>query len=213
MKKFGWKFIILIALAIIVFFWLIKAPVLSVYLTKKMRVPISVEWISIWPTNTEMRNFRVKNPKGFTTSEAFEVKNTSIDYQWRHLFSNPLVLDQILLDNIFLDVEFLNAEGSKNNWTEIAGAMPKPNSNQEILIRKLILTNFTIEIRGLGSAVKPFVRHVDRIEFDQIDSQQGFPTEELIHKVFGGAGLEDLIKDVFNPGSLLKDAVDPLSIF
>jgi len=212
MQKMGWKFVILIILAAVIFLWLIKAPVLSMVLTQKLRVPIFVEWVSVGFDHTDMRNFKIKNPEGFKAPDAFTVKETTVDSPWRQMFGNPCVIDQILLNDIFVDVEFVNALGSKNNWTEISDKMPKPRSDREVLIQKMILTNINIEIRGLGLMAKPTLRHVDRLEFEGIDSQQGFPTEELIHKVFGESGLEEFINDAFNPGGLLKDTANPLKI-
>ena len=208
----GWKFITLIILAAIIFLWLIKAPILSMFLTQKLRVPIFIEWASIYPNSMEMRGFKIKNPEHFKMPDAFTVQETTVDYQWREAFGNPLVFDQLALDDVFVGVEFVNASGSENNWTEISAHMPKQKSTREVFIRKLILTNINIEIRELGRMAKPITRHVERMEFEEIDSKHGFPTEELIHRVFGPAGLEKFIQNVFNPGGILEDAVDPLSI-
>src|SRR3989338_1025335 len=108
MRRLGWKLLFLILLAGIVFVWLVKATLLSSYLTNQLRVPVSIEWIGIWPSKTNIRNFKIKNPKGFKTRVAFEAKSTAIDYELKELFGNPTVIESIDIDTIFLGVEFSN---------------------------------------------------------------------------------------------------------
>lgn len=198
MKGIGWKLVLLIILAALVFLWLIKAPIIASYLTKKMRVPVSIERISIWPSETTMLNFKIRNPKGFKSRVAFEAENTRIDYRFKELFSDPIAIDQIILDKIFLGVEFSNPFGTSNNWTEIGKNMPQQKSQKRLIIHKLVLTDLSVEIQGLGLLGKPTTKTLSRLEFDDIDSAQGFPTEELVKKVFGGSGIQQFLQDAFN---------------
>lgn len=193
-KRVGRKLLILIVLAALIFLWLIKAPLLSSYLTNKLRVPVSIEKISIWPRVAIIRSFEVKNPDGFKNPIAFKARRAQIDYSFQELFGDPCIIDQILIDNIFLDIEFSNQDS--NNWIAIGAHMPIQKSGQRVIIHKLILSHFTIEIFGFGKTIK---KSVDRLEFDEVDSAKGFPTEEIIQKVFGGLEIEEFIKDAFNP--------------
>jgi len=213
MKRFAWKLLVLVLIAVGVFFWIIKASIISSYLTKKMRVPISIEWISIWPREMQMHNFKIRNPKGFKTPIAFTAETTEIDYAWKKLMGNPTEIDQIVMDTVFLGVEFSNPLGSKNNWTAIGQNMPAAKGGQRVIIRKLILHHLNVEIRGLGLMGKTTYKQVDHLEFDNIDSSQGFPTEELVRKIFGGSGLQEYLKDAFSPQNQLQRLTNPFQIF
>ncbi|MES2273680.1 MAG: hypothetical protein V4487_05775 [Chlamydiota bacterium] len=215
MRKLAWKLILLIIVGVIVFFWLIKAPIMSSYLTQKMGVPVSIGSISMWPSQTVIKNFRIKNPRGFKTRTAFEAERTEVDYNYKQLTSNPSEIDQILIDKIFISVEFSNPLGSQNNWTAIGAGMPKEERRnaKHVIIHKLILTNITIEIRGLGLLGKPQTRQIDRMEFDEIDSQKGFPTKDLISRIFKGAGIQQYIKDAFNPENIIDKVLNPFKGF
>jgi hypothetical protein len=204
MKGLGWKLIVLIVLAAIVFLWLIKTPIMASYLTNKMRVPVSIGRISMWPSQTKIHNFRIKNPRGFKTSYAFTAQSTEIDYQFKQLIGNPSVIDLIHVDDIYLGVECANPACTANNWTAIGANMPKREGGQEVIIRKLVLTNLTAEIRGTKLGNGRLTRHVDRLEFDDIDSKEGFPTEQLIKEIFGGAGLEQYLKEMFSPQKIFE---------
>lgn len=216
MWKYGWKIIVLLILGALVFLWLIKAPIMSSYLSDKMRVPVSIGKISMWPSQTTMKDFRIKNPHGFKTKTAFEVTKTLVQYQFSQLFGNPSVIDLIELDDIYLSVEFSNPLGTQNNWTAIGANMVKKErkTNQQVLIHKLVLNNLTVDIRGLGLVGAPQTKRIARLEFNEINSQDGFPTQELIKAIFGGAGIQQYIQNLLNPQNLLPDAVkQPLKFF
>ncbi len=216
MKRHAWKLVILIILAAIVFLWLIKAPLVSSYLSNKMRVPVSISRISIWPSQTLIHEFKIKNPSGFRKPYAFTAETTQIDYQWKQLRGEPTVIDQIIVDGIFLDVECTNGACTSNNWTAIGANMPKQKSDREVIIHKLILTNLDAQISGLAVVKgKTLKQHVDRLEFYEIDSKQGFPTEQLIREIFGKAGMQEYIKNLLSPEKILEkiNPLNPLNIF
>lgn len=213
MKKTAFGLLLLFFLGAIAFIWLIKAPLLSSYLSDKMRVPVSIGRISIFPHHASIHDFTIKNPKGFKMRRAFEVDKVDVEYQWRQLFRDPLVIDQITMDQIFLRVEFSNALGTKNNWTAIAQGMPKQTSKRQVILHKLLLLNINVEIVGLGLTGKTITRQIDRIEIDDIDSRNGFPTELLIQKIFGGAGIQQFIKDAFDPQQMMQKALSPFKLF
>ena len=199
-----WSLVIYILVGGMAFLWLVKVPILSYCLTENLRVPVFLEWVSIWPSKTVIRDFRIDNPKNFSSPAALESKKTEIDYQWRSLFADPLTIQEISLDGVTLFIEFSNIDGSKNNWTAIGDHMPKRTTTRSIFVDKLLLTDLTIQIQSLEGTTS---RHIDRLEINDINSARGFPTEQMIHEIFGGADLDDYIKDVFDPIRLLEDVV------
>ncbi len=206
-----WSSFLYFFIGAVVFIWLLKVPFLSFYLTQKLRVPISLDWISIWPRETVMTRFQIDNPAGFPSGAALEADRVKISYNWRQLLSKESIIDRIAVDTIHLYIDFTNGDQSRNNWTALSDEMPKRQPGKNYLIRDLIFRNFTIEIRGLGIA--DIIRHVDFLEFSNVSSEDGFPTEELIHKMFGNLDLGKFIEDSFNPVHLIEDAADPLNLF
>ncbi len=204
MRKYGWGAAILALFALVLFLWLIKAPILSSYLSGKLGVPVSIGSISMWPSQTNMKNFRIKNPRGFKAHHAFQADQTLVQYRFHNLFGNPSEIDRIDMNNLYLSVEFSNPLGTKNNWTAIAAKMPKTERKQDVVIHKLVLTNITVEIRGLGLTGSPQIKQIPRIELNEINSAEGFPTKQLIQQVFKGAGIQQFIQDAFNPQKVLQ---------
>lgn len=213
--KMSKKALTLTLLASLVFVWLIKTPIMASYLTHKIKVPVSIGNVSIWPSQTNIRNFRVRNPHGFKTHSAFSVHNVEIVYDFHQLLQDPRRIQQITMDDIFLSIEFSNPLGTQNNWTAIASKIPpeESRSGKELFIEKLILTNLKVEIRGLGFTGAPQVQQIARLEFDQIDSKKGFPTKQLIQQIFQGAGIQQYIKEAFDPENVLEKVLNPMQGF
>lgn len=215
MTKHIWKLVLLILLAFIVFVWLIKAPIMSSYLSDKMKVPVSVGTISMWPSKTTIHRFKIMNPRGFKEKTAFQVDHAEIDYKYKHLFSDPTELDQITLDKVYLSIELRNATGTDNNWSEIGARMPKEKSNREVIIHSLTLNNITVDVGGPGAKILGVagIRHFDRMQFNEIDSREGFPTKELVRKIFEGAGIQQYLQNFLNPAKQIQNALKPFNLF
>ncbi|OGN56420.1 MAG: hypothetical protein A3D96_05050 [Chlamydiae bacterium RIFCSPHIGHO2_12_FULL_44_59] len=216
MWKQSWKFGVLIAMAVLIFLWLIKAPIMSSYFTKKLGVPITMRTISMWPSISTIRYFRIANPHGFPSKAAFEVQKISIHYSWGRLTSQPSVIDLIEMQDVELTVNLRNLTGSDNNWAAIGAAMPKSRvSRREFIIRKLILRNMTVKVTGKLPATLGVAgtQHFDQMEFENISSKEGFPTKELVRRIFHGAGLQKLLEYFLNPTDTIKEALNPFHIF
>lgn len=209
-KSLSWKVLILIVIGFAIFLWLIKASILSWYLTDKLKVPVSVGSISIWPSETTMHQFRIVNPRGFKMKSAFEAETTKVEYRFPALRATPEEIDLITIDDIYLGIECSNPLCSKNNWTAIGEGMVKKEAHQkkrQMVIHRLVLNNLMVEVRGLGIGKPPFRKQIDRLEFKEINSERGFPTDKLIRAIFEGAGIQDYIKDLLNPQNAIRQLI------
>jgi len=208
-KKLSWKILILIIIGFILFIWFIKTPIMSRYLTNKLGVPVAISSISIWPSQTKILDFEIKNPRGFKLKDALKAKTTTINYRMHQLFGNPSEIDEIEIDDIYLSIILTSPMGNDNNWTAIAAGMPQEEqkgtgSDHEVIVHRLILSNLYVEIQGGQFIRAPSSKRIDRMEFREISSKTGFPTKELINEIFKGAGIQQYIKDLFNPGKVFQ---------
>ncbi len=214
MFRHGWRLVLLIAIAVLVFLWLIKAPIMSSYITSKMGVQTTVRTISMWPSETVIRYFRIANPPGFSSRTAFEVKKTMLHYRFGALTSIPSEIDKIILDNVYLNIE-VRGSSSDNNWAAIGAQIPQRRSGREVIVHKLILRNMTVETKGKGAKILGVsgTRHFDEMEFDEINSVDGFPTKELVSRIFQDAGLIKYLENFLNPTQRIKDTLNPFNLF
>ncbi len=188
MKKDGWKIVALLILAVLVFFWLIRIPILNSYLSNQLGIKSSVRWIGIWPSPMKMHGLSIENPPGFKGS-AFEAKRVVCQYGLRELFGDPTVIDRIEIDRSILRIDFTSPSSVANNWMVLGQMMPERKSDSKVLIRKLTLTDFDVEIHGTNYLVSPKQTHFDFLEFDDISSQEGFPTARLVKLIFQTIGM------------------------
>lgn len=215
MFRHGWKFLALLLIAGIAFLWLIKAPVISAYFSDKLGVPVTMRSISIWPKRTTISDFRIANPYGFKSKTAFKVEKTTIDYRWKAVFQTPSEIDQILMQDVFLSIELKNPTGSNNNWSAIGAGIPKDRGDKEVIVHKMILKNITVKIEGMGARILGVAgtKHFDEMEFNEINSKDGFPTKELVSQIFQGAGLLKYLDQFLKPVKEIKNALNPFNIF
>jgi hypothetical protein len=207
MKKWGWSTIGLSIVAALAFLWLIKAPIVSSYLSKSLGMKVSVGSVSIKPTETKMANFKIDNPWRYRSSTAFKADSIHTFYQWNQLRGDPKIIDRIEIDQIYLGIEFFNRTGTQTNWSDLLANIPQRRSDEkEVIINQLILTNMTVEITGMGLWANKETRTIDRMEFSNVSSKNGFPTKELINNIFGNAGLFQYIKNIIpdGPGGIIK---------
>ncbi len=215
-KKGSVGFIFLIIIGALITLWALKVPLMSAYLSNRLGVPVSMLGVKIRPSYTSITRFRVANPRSAKTKTAFASKKIRADYAIKELFGSPSTVDQITLNDVFLSIEFYNPLGTVNNWTEIAKNMPKQEKKKKgkgYLIRKLVINDLLVEIHGMGLGGllgKVETKRIPRLEFTNISSEEGFPTEQLIQAIFGRTGLDKYIKDLFSPGRIIPDAAKPL---
>ena len=215
MFRHGWKLVVLVLVAAFVFLWLIKAPIMSYYLTKKMGIPVTVRTISMWPKQTNIGHFRIENPKKYRTRTAFEVEKTKIYYDWKSLRAAPHKIDLITLNDVFLNIYINNPTGTDNNWADIGSHIPETRNGAEVIVHKLVIRNLTVKTEGPGAKLLGVAgtQHFAQMEFNEINSKNGFPTKELISQIFQGAGLRQYLERFLNPTQTIKDVLNPFRIF
>jgi hypothetical protein len=172
----------------------------------------------MWPSVTTIRNFRIFNPSGYPTAAAFEVDQTRVEYRFNALKGNPHEIDLITLNDVFLNIFIKDSSGKDNNWADIGSRMPerKESKGAEVLIHKLILRNMTVKTEGPGARALGIagVQHFDKMEFEEIDSKEGFPTKELVSKIFQGAGLRQILDKFLNPTKQIEKIINnPFKMF
>lgn len=215
MLRHGWKFVLLIVVAVFLFFWLIKAPLVSVYLSDKLGVPVTMRTISIWPKTTTIRHFRIANPSRYRKPSALEIGKTRIHYNWRNVIGNPAIIDLITLDQVELNIVIDSVSGSDNNWSAIGSSMPEVRHERGVMIKKMIVKDVIVNVSGRGATLLGVSgqKRFNQMEFDNINSKDGFPTKELIQQIFKGAGILKYLERFLNPTQVIKEVLSPFHIF
>ncbi len=215
MKKIkSWLWIVIIIVAAIVFLWIIKTPIMSSYLSHKLKTKVGISSISIRPSRMVIKNFKIKNPRGNKSKYAFGAKKIEANYSFSKLFSSPSIVDRILVKDITLNIECKNPLCTRNNWTGILNAVhqkeQKKKGKNEVIISVLEFDNLDASVYGLGFK-RTKNAHLDNIVFKNVNSRDGFPTQQLISALFRSAGLRDYLKGVVDPRGMLEKFSSPFT--
>lgn len=215
LREHKWKFRLIIAGAILIFLWLIKAALMSTYISSKIHIPIYVGDISLWPSETSIRTFEIVNPRGYGRQNAFHAKHVKIRYRFGDLFHAVPELEEIALKDVHLNIEILERTPQSSNWAAIGARMPLKKIQKQFIIHRLTIENMTAEITGKGAVMLGVAgtQHFDQIEFDHVSGQEGFPTKELVGKIFESAGVEKYLEQFLNPTERIQNSINPFDLF
>lgn len=205
-------FILFIIICIFIFLWLIKTPITASYLSKKLKTGVVISKVSIASKQIILDQFKLINPKKTKSKYAFLAKKIQINYLLSKLFSSPLIIDSILLENVNLNIECKNPLCTKNNWTTIVNNVNEKEAKKnpkEIVIKKLVIKNMDVQITGLGlDFMKTKTTHIEEIELNNINSNKGFPTQQLITAIFRSSGLKDYLKGIMETKNMIENIID-----
>jgi len=216
MKKYKGGFIaIFIIILIIVVLWIIKTPITAAYLSRKLKTDVRISNITVKSHNIIINGFKLKNPKKTKAEYAFITDKILINYSFSKVFSSPSIIDNILLENVNLNIACDNPLCTKNNWTTVINNInqkEKKETKKELLIKKLVIKNMNVQITGLGlNFTKIKTSHISLIEFNNISSKNGFPTQQLITAIFRSAGLKDYLKGIIETKEKLEKIIKPFN--
>jgi hypothetical protein len=197
-------------IAFIIVIWVLKAPIISSYLSHKLGVNVSMGSVRISTTEMKIKKFKINNPIGARSNTALSSQNIKVSYTWNDLRSDPGIIDDIELNNVFLGIELYNATGTQNNWSQILANVDDEQDKdaKETIVKHLVINNLAVSIRGKGffSSWKK-IKEIPRLEFRNISSKDGFPTEELIEQIFDEANLGTYIKELIKQPTQVLDKI------
>lgn len=192
MRKYGW--IGLLVLLGITFVWLIKAPLIAAYLTQRVGLPLHIRGASVWPSELQLRVVHISNPKGFKDRHALDAKSIVTRYQIGDLFADPVKIQELIVRDVILNIDHADPPGTENNWKVLLQKIsPRSKTGRGAHLHKIVFENLTLTHLGGGLAAVPKTTKVDRLEIEHIQSDQGFPTAELIRRVFAETELGSFV--------------------
>lgn len=203
---------ILIAVLITLFIallivWTMLPILVSKELSKQAQVPVSMEALQISSSSIHINKLKVGNPPSYTLPKALTVNTIQINAPLSRYFDPQITLDRLVLDDIYVGLEFDSKNSKQGNWSTIMGHLngeEPQNSQKNVLIKKLILTNLSIELAYRdGSAPPKKLQKISRIELDNVSSEGGIPSSvimkivmrEALHNIFSKEGLQNMIQD------------------
>ncbi|MGE5196586.1 MAG: hypothetical protein ACM3JI_04590 [Anaerolineae bacterium] len=207
--------ITLLTIALIIV-WIGLPQIISKRLSEKLKVEVSIGDFSLRPKEILIKNLKIANTPKAILPTAFSADLIRIESPLWHYLHSSIVIDEIVIDHVYLALEFHSYKMRHGNWTTLMRNLntspEKFKRSQKVLIKKLIITNLSVEVAYEleGKEVKklPFI---PTLEFDNITSEEGIPTDQIMKSVLGTT-----LKAIFEQHKLenmLETVLDPLKIF
>jgi len=179
---------IIILIAALFCGWLVKDSILSHYFFRNMGLEISTSNIWVTPSHLKMDQFRIKNPSNYRLRTAFSAKKVDAEYTFHGIKENPAYIDQIVFDDAIITIECFNQNCSENNWKSLAGNQSTHSS--DYIIDRVVFQNLTIEVlNNYDVQIPKKIKTIPHLVLTQVSSEQGFPVQTIVHKVFESAEL------------------------
>lgn len=174
---------IFIALGLVAYLaWNARASIASHLIEKNLGTPVTIQSLELDRTGAQINRFTIYNPSGFRSRSAFEAQTIDIDTTLKQLRADPLTIHRIEMNRLLITIE----EGKKGstNWDQILAHKSKPSSsNRGWLIKKLVLTDLTVQVIKANGSVKRYPT-LKRMEFNNLSDQTGFPVDEIEKAIF-----------------------------
>ncbi|MCB1068033.1 MAG: hypothetical protein KDK56_07585 [Simkania sp.] len=212
--------VIVVIVLVGIFCWNMLPSWISHKLSDRAKVSVSIQAIRLGSSSIKVDNIRVGNPPGSILDTALEVKSLYIGTPFSNFFHDNIVIDEMRLDNVYLGLEFESQRSTNGNWSEIMQNLKESTGKEKqaasskgtstsVLIKKLIITDLKIDLAyRTGNKGVRRLRTIDRLELNNISSEGGIPTaqimdiviSEMLRSVFSKEGLQNMLENVM-PGS------------
>lgn len=210
--------VIILAAVVIGFIGWSRVPdILANNLSKKLKVSVEIQDMSLGWGKIEIDKVAIGNPPGAILSKAFSCNSIDVLAPLTNYLDQQVIIDQIDINDVYLGLEFDSASGTQGNWTRIMGNLESSTgqepagtkkkkgkkaetsgSERSVLIRRLILTNINVDVvyRKEGGKIQR-LKTIDRIELTNVSSEGGLPMDQVMNSVLG-----QMLKSVFEKQNL-----------
>lgn len=206
MRRFVGLLVLLVVLIIssCILLYHLFPNMVSRILTENLNVPTNIEKISVRKDFTTLEGLIIKNPVGSSIKKALTIKEIQIKIPFSHYFSNPIIIEKISLEKVYISIELSKKNTTPCNWNYIIKHIhsEKPewySIKRKGLIKSLVLTNVTIEIKQFGKDPQ-ILSPIPRIEFNNINVEEGIPLNEfskiIVSKMMGSIFSLSTIKNL-----------------
>ncbi len=136
-------------------------------------VTVSGVSISLFSGEGTISGFRVANPEEFETEEAMSIDQFDIEIEVRSIFSNTIVVNDIIITQPQLSVEQqLPANNLKILMDNIQSSIPEGETEINLIVEHLVIEDGTVYLRTDVGGTEERTIKLPRIEETDIGTEQ-----------------------------------------
>jgi uncharacterized protein involved in outer membrane biogenesis len=198
------RIVLIIVLAALIFLfigWIRLPDMIANSLSKKTQVSVEIDDLSIRPSLIELYKLNVGNPPKYKLPKSLSVDTIKIYAPLTRYFDQNVVIEEIRLNKVYLGLEFDKKGNKKGNWSIIMknydeatnAGVKKEKTEKSVLIKKLILTNISVDLAYRDTGEVQHLKPIDHIEFTNVTSEGGIPTDQITNLI-----MQQMLKEVFS---------------
>lgn len=157
--------------------------ILAKIISNKTLTPVTITHIDFHRNSFTIRDLAISNPKDAYIPTAFKAETVVVDASYNQYFKSAIVIDKIEINDIYLNIEFYTEDKMKGNWQGLienmkASHQDSKKGKRQAIIKKLILNNVQVNLI-LSDGKMHRLSPIDRIEFQDVTSEEGIQIEEI----------------------------------
>ena len=230
-KFLMWLIIVLIILIVAVYltagFWLRTAVSTIIPEMTKTSASLQKADISLFSGKIALKGFKIANPEGFKSPNAFELGEISVKFEPKSIFTSKIVINEIKIDGTKIDAE-LAKSGNMNlmilndNIQEYLGnkvevkAIPEKkevvkkdnNTGKAVLVQDLQITNSSLKFAILTQTMTVPLPNIHEKNIGQKDKTT---LKDLFAGIFGQLTVSSLNQITQSGQKALNSMLDDLT--
>lgn len=190
--------------------------ILAHIISRKTHLPVTIKKISYHKNAFVIHDLQLANPKGTRLPTALKTETIQVDAPHRQYLEDPIVINQIHVNHSYVNIQVYNKAQTEGNWHTIINNMSEDHNSplsveRPSVIKKLILTNIQIDLILADGSIR-HLTPIERIEFDNVNSERGIPIEEIseiiVQKMMGQIFIEKGLKTIIQaPVNIIKGVI------
>lgn len=190
--------------------------ILAKAISKKTMTPVTIDQVQFQKQSFSIDGLLISNPTEARLPTALKVRQIAVNAPYKTYISDPIVIDQIMMSDVYVNIQLYTKDQSQGNWQTIMSRMEVDHESalskeRVTVIKKLILTNIQIDLILADGKIN-HLSPINRLEFNDITSEKGIPTQEIseiiVQKMMNQILFEKGIKAILNaPANAIKGVV------
>lgn len=235
MKKFFlflFIIIILIAAALFIYVNVNGASMISSFLTKQLKTPVTVESASLGFNEINLYGFKMANPTTGSFPDNFKAERIELRFDSSTLFKDTLNIRSITLYKPTIYIELLNLTGTDNNWKAFFNRLSEsdePSSteektpskiNKELIIDTLIIENLDIQAQHV--LLGPYTLNLpikEHIVFHELTKKKALAYQaaltvifkSLLESIANFKGFKEIFKEIQFSPTISQDILENIT--
>lgn len=180
--------VVIAIIATIFYINLYGADYAADYLSKLIKLPVSIEKVEVSWRHLSLKHVDIKNRSQTAIASTFKADLVQVNVKPFDLLKNIIPIHEVAIENAIIGIEMKNFTGSENNWEGILNTLfsySSPLDPKKVVINKLCVKDLSIQAKhqmfGAYSIILPVI---PRIDVDKLTANTPLTIPEALNIIF-----------------------------